>query len=179
MAQMKKNPCALFAILLTFVSIILLIAAIAGGDSGGLYGVGIVMLIIGIVLCFVGKRGSTQSHNFIMVSQSIPINSIFYVDRQVEQQSQLRGSFCGSCCSKEEETRTHYSTISIGYNRSNLSDKFNASASTKDFITITLVSNQAYNLHQYLNCIIDGTHPYFNNINIGYSYTDDNQLSRF
>lgn len=178
-AQLKKNPCCTFAILLTLVGVILFIAAIAGGDSGGLYGVGVVILIIGVILCFVGKRGSAQTHNFIMVSQSIPVNSIFYVDRQVEQQSELRGVSCGSCCFKQEEARTHYSTISIGYNRSNLSDKFNASASTKDFITVTLVSNQAYNLHQYLNCIIDGTHPYFNNIKIGHSYTDDNQLSRF
>mmetsp|Transcript_41216 Transcript_41216/g.36398 ORF Transcript_41216/g.36398 Transcript_41216/m.36398 type:complete len:309 (-) Transcript_41216:117-1043(-) len=178
-AQMKKNPCALFALLLIFISIILLIAAIASGGPGALYGVAIVMLLIGIAICFFGKRGATQMHTFIMISQSIPINSIFYVDRQVEQQSQLKGRSCGSCCSKQEEEKINYSTISIGYNRSNLSDKFNASASTKDFITVTLVSNQAYNLHQYLNCIIDGTHPYFNNINIGYSYTDDNQLSRF
>jgi len=195
MKQMKKNPCLVFAILLTIVGVILLIVAISlsGGDEdtnnyyqeeesedpGGYYGGGIVLIIIGIVLCFVGKKGATQSDEFVMISQSIPLNSIFYVDRKVEQESQLKANSCGSCCANEKSKLTNYSTISIGYNRSNLSDKFNASASTKDFITVTLVSNQAYNLHQYLNCIIDGTHPYFNNINIGYSYTDDNQLSRF
>lgn len=166
--KIKKNPCVMFALFCIIVAIVLFIAA---GDRGVLYGVGAVLLILGLVLCFCGKGGSVQNDVFVMVTQSIPINSIFYVDRYVEQD--VKNDQCG-CCQQEE--MIHYSTISIGYNRSNLSEKFNLTANTKDFVTLKLVSNQAYNLHQYLNYVIDGTHPYFNNFMVEHNYNDDNHL---
>eukprot|EP01083_Nonionella_stella_P018518 51576_1 len=134
------------------------------GGLGALFGGGAVLLLTAIILFQCYSKRRVMQTNFDLVTQSIPIASIFFVERTVEQTEEA--DQC--CCEKPEEKQVHHTDISIGYNRSNLSTKLNGSASTEDYITFSLDSNQAYNLHQYINCIIDGSHPQFNgNVAIG------------
>ena len=116
-----------------------------------------------------------ESHD--MVTQSVPIQSIFFVERNVMQLGDtilpkgccacLCRSLCCcmmKCCFKAIPPMDNYSDISIGYNRSNESNKMHNdegkhSAKTQDYITITLLANQAFNLHRYINAILDKTVP--------------------
>lgn len=122
----------------------------------------------------------TQDHESLdMVTQSIPIQSIFFVERNVTQKGEIYKPIgccaclirtfcccCVSCCYTEKPSMTNYSEISIGYNRSNESNKIHhddhsnrRSKKTADYITLILEANQSYNLHRYLNDILDKTAP--------------------
>lgn len=121
-----------------------------------------------------------QEHESLdMVTQSIPIQSIFFVERNVTQKGDVLDPAgccaclirclcccCVSCCYTEIPSMTNYSEISIGYNRSNESNKIHhdkhsdrRSDETTDYITLILEANQSYNLHRYLNDILDKTAP--------------------
>eukprot|EP01084_Bolivina_argentea_P019579 36380_1 len=79
-----------------------------------------------IMYCWCRSRKLFREDQQI-ITQSIPIQSIFYVERTVsktEHQEQC-------CCSTPEVAGIQYSYISIGYNRSCLSSKFQGSATTE------------------------------------------------
>lgn len=130
--------------------------------------------------CCVGQ----EAHETLdMVTQSVPIQSIFFVERNVTQKGDvikpkgccacLCRSLCCcfvSCCFKKVPDMANYSEISIGYNRSNESDMMKNGdggllgggghkAKTQDYITLTLDANQSFNLHRYLNDVLDKTAP--------------------
>jgi len=165
----KNNPMTKWAVLVAILGILLAVSGAAYPDDGEvekqrnmLIIAGGIMIIVSFFLCIFGFQGK---NNFVrdqeMVTQSIPIKSIFFVERTVSQKEEAATK---SCCGGKEKTDI-YSDISIGYNRSNLSSRLQTSASKKDFVTFSLMANQAYNLHQYINCIIDGTHPQTSNGN--------------
>jgi hypothetical protein len=124
--------------------------------------------------CCVGQ----EAHETIdMVTQSLPIQSIFFVERNVTQKGDVEkpkgccAFLCRpfvSCCFNKVPDMANYSEISIGYNRSNESEMMKNGdggllsghkAETQDYITLTLYANQSFNLHRYLNDILDKTAP--------------------
>jgi len=124
--------------------------------------------------CCVGQ----EAHDTLdIVTQSIPIQSIFFVERNVTQKGDVAKPEgccasmcmpCASCCFYQVPDMANYSQISIGYNRSNESEMMKndeggllsgLKEKTQDYITLTLDANQSFNLHRYLNDILDKTAP--------------------
>eukprot|EP01083_Nonionella_stella_P018519 51577_1 len=80
----------------------------AVGALIGLFVGGAVSILISFVLfCCYNKRKVMQT-NFDLVTQSIPIASIFFVERTVEQTEEA--DQC--CCEKPEQKRAHHTDIS-------------------------------------------------------------------
>jgi hypothetical protein len=133
---------------------VLLLAIGAWIDEIALIVIGALMLVGGIfiIICSGKQKAKMTASQF--VTQMIPINSIKFVEREA-----LQIKLQQKCCSKDDERDPEFNTseINIGFERCNVSSKLMAgSGSSEDFVQMVLAANDAFNLHQYLNYVVDG-----------------------
>ena len=158
--QAKRTVLIILFVLMLLIGFICL-----GSGSGGAIAVGILFILGAFFVLYralLSASGSGNSYSF--TTQSIPINSIFWVDRKLTVVEENQCCQIECCCPEQTDIDKNFSTITIGFNRNVMSNSFNQTTfvapSNKDTnldqVTIKLENNQAYNLHQYLDGIMTG-----------------------
>ena len=162
--QILIVACALFFILSV---------AFLASDIGGLIAIGVIFLFLTFYLLYLVLKSTTgEGNTYSFTTQSIPLNSIFWVNRKLSIVEETPCCRVECMCPEQNDIERKFSDVTIGFNRNvtsntfayggggSFSTNFNGltgkDSGTLDVISIKLENNQAYNLQHYLDCIITG-----------------------
>ena len=160
-ALTRQNPNGWVAFAIIVVGILIILYGFVDFSLTAIIA-GFIIMISGIsVPCCCNKSKTNALSEFVYTTQSIPINSIHFVDRQLEtyDANAVQNQCCSCCCGTNAQISIKFSQVTIGFNRSNISKAFGITGlatNSEDTVTVRLRCIDAYNLQQYLNGILDG-----------------------